>query len=147
MLIHIRGLNPRPPCPPRLISHITEDEYLFRRGRKGWLFGEGSSEKILMKQREIFCFGRKRSRMTPSVSHERLLERKPHVLVGRSVGQSVWGEILASRLRPCLMTSAVPSLEILRYPGEFSDFCDVTCVLETPIALKTHSLGAYKTRF
>ena len=56
MLVHLRGLNPHPTCPPGLNSHITEDEYLFRRGRKGRLYGEASSEKILMKQREISGF-------------------------------------------------------------------------------------------
>ena len=45
------------------------------------------------------------------------------------------------------MTSAFPSLEIQRYPGELSEFCDVTRVLEKPTSLKTHSLSAYKTRF
>ena len=74
--------------------------------------------------------------MAPSVSQDRLLEWKPQVLFGPSVGRSVRGEILARRLRPCLMTIAVPSLEILWYPGEVSAFCDVTRVLETPIALK-----------
>ena len=80
--------------------------------------------------------------MVPSLSQQRLLERKPQVPVGWSVGGSVRGKILARRKRPCLTTSAVPSLEILRYPIELSDFCDVTRVLETPNALKTHSLGA-----
>ena len=80
--------------------------------------------------------------MASSVSQERLLERNLQVVVGRSVGWSVQGEILARRWRPCLTTSAVPSLEILWYIGEFSVFCDVTHVLETPTALKTHALGA-----
>ena len=56
MLVHFRGLNSHPACPPGLISHISKDEYLFTRGRKVLSFGEGSIEKILMKVREISGF-------------------------------------------------------------------------------------------
>ncbi len=82
--------------------------------------------------------------MAPSVSQERLLERKPHVLFGGSFGRSVSS---GRNISKDITTSAVHSLKILRYPGELLEFCDVTRVLETPTALKTHSLGAYKARF
>ena len=66
-------------------------------------------------------------------------------MVGGTVGRSVRGEILTRRERPRIKTAEVTSLEILRYPGELSEFSDVTRVVETPTALKTHSLCAYKT--
>ena len=53
--------------------------------------------------------------MAPSVTQERLLESKPQVPVGRSVS---WGRNISKEEKACLTTSAVPSLEILRYAGE-----------------------------
>lgn len=50
---------------------------------------------------------------------------------------SVQGEIVSKKAKAVPVTSAVPSLEILLYPGELLEPCDVTCVGATPTALRT----------
>ena len=78
--------------------------------------------------------------MASSVSRDRLLESKPQLALSQFREKELQGG-----KSPCLMTSSVPSLETLPYPGELSESCDVTCVLETPTALKTYSFSTCKT--
>ena len=105
--------------------------------------GGGSREKIFMKQRErekFLVLERGDTEWLP-LCHSSDSWKGNLSLHSVSSGRNSCKEIKS----PCLMTSAVPSLEILPYPGELSESCDVTCVLEMPTALKTHSFSACKT--
>ena len=68
--------------------------------------------------------------MASPVSQEILMELKLSFW-------SVQGEIISKKAKSMPVTSAAPSLDILLYPGELLESCDVTCVVATPTALRT----------